>query len=130
MTKKQVLLIVLSLGLFGAACLSGAIMAYHVYESKEAGNVFTVGDEKVETVESSWDTNDADHDGVPDNAAYIIQNQQIPKSVQAKNTGENEAMVFVKVTVPVKEVTMVLPDDTGEAYPEKHVGRSIISINY
>lgn len=124
MTKKQVLLIVLSLGLFGAACLSGAIMAYHVYESKEAGNVFTVGDVKVETVESSWDMNDADHDGVPDNAAYIIQNQQIPKSVQAKNTGENEAMVFVK------EVTKVLPDGTGEAYPEKHVGRSIKSINY
>lgn len=94
MTKKQVLLIVLSLGLFGAACLSGAIMAYHVYESKEAGNVFTVGDVKVETVESSWDMNDADHDGVPENAAHIIQNQQIPKSVQAKNAGENEAMVF------------------------------------
>lgn len=70
--KKQVLLIVLSLGLFGAACLSGAIMAYHVYESKEAVNVFTVGDVKVETVESSWDMNDADHDGVPDNAAYIM----------------------------------------------------------
>ena len=37
---------------------------------------------------------------------------------------------FVKVTVPVKEVTKVLPDGTGEAYPEKHVGRSIKSINY
>ena len=81
MTKKQVLLIVLSLGLFGAAFLSGAIMAYHVYEGKEAENVFTVGDVKVETVESSWETNDTDHDGVPDNAAHIIQNQQIPKSV-------------------------------------------------
>lgn len=96
-----------------AACCSlaailgiGGTIAY-LTDRTEATNNFTFGDVKVDTLEPDWDTTDTDGDGVPDAAEAVLPNQQIPKSVVAKNVGVNDAVVFLKVTVPLENVTKV-----------------------
>lgn len=91
----------------------GGTMAY-LTDKTEATNNFSFGDVKVATLEPDWDTTDANDNGVPDAAEDVVPNQQIPKSVQAENVGINDAIVFVKVTVPLQEVTRVIPDGTAE----------------
>lgn len=110
--KKKVITIAVSCALIAAMGIGGTLA--YLTDQTEATNKFTFGDVKVNIVEKTWDTTDGDDDGVPDIAENEVPNQQTPKSVQAHNVGINDAVVFIKVTVPVENVTRVFDDGTVE----------------
>lgn len=110
--KKKTIVTLATCGLVAVMGITGTVA--YLTDQTEATNNFTFGDVKVDTLELAWDTTDNDNDGVPDVAEDVVPNQQIPKSVQAKNVGINDAIVFVKVTVPVQSVTRVSDNGTVE----------------
>ena len=91
----------------------GGTIAY-LTDKTGATNNFTFGEVKVETEEPDWDTTDTDNDGIPDVSEFVVPNQEIPKSVQCHNVGMNDAIVFVKLTVPLETVTRVADNGTAE----------------
>lgn len=94
----------------------------YLTDKTDATNNFTFGDVKVNTLEPAWDTTDTDGDGIPDMAEDVVPNQQIPKSVQTENVGINDAIVFVKITVPLEVVTRVSDNGTAERIPSQTPG--------
>lgn len=83
----------------------GSIGAYFT-ATDEASNSFTVGKIDVEITEPKWsELADANENDIPDVAECVLPNQQIEKDPTVKNTSEdNDAFVFVKVTVPKKKI--------------------------
>lgn len=112
MKKKKLIAMLIACGLVAVMGIGGT-MAY-LTDQTEATNSFTFGDVKVNTVETAWDLTDSDENGVPDMAENEVPNQQTPKSVQAENVGINDAVVFVKITVPLENVTLVMDDGTTQ----------------
>lgn len=110
--KKKVIMIAVACALIAAMGIGGTLA--YLTDQTEATNSFTFGDVKVDTIETEWDLTDDNDNGVPDMAENEVPNQQTPKSVQAENVGINDAIVFVKLTVPVEEVTRVFDDGTVE----------------
>lgn len=102
----------------------------YLTDKTEATNNFTFGDVKVNTLEPDWDTTDMDNDGVPDMAEDVVPNQQIPKSVQAENVGINDAIVFVRLTVPLENVTRVSDDGTAERVASGALDRKLQEVFY
>lgn len=111
MKKKRTIITLAACGLIVAMSIMGTIA--YLTDQTSATNSFTFGDVKVDTLEPDWDTTDEDGNGVPDVAEFVVPNQQIPKSVQAENVGINDAIVFIKITVPLETVTRV--SDNGQA---------------
>lgn len=108
--KKKMITIAAACTLIAAMGIGGTLA--YLTDQTEATNSFTFGDVKVNTIETKWDLTDDDGNGVPDIAEMEVPNQQTPKSVQAENVGINDAVVFVKLTVPVRSVTRV--SDNGQ----------------
>lgn len=82
----------------------GTVSAYFT-SSDKAVNVWTVGEVEIDLQEPSWD---------PDNPPEKIRpNQVFAKDPQIKNTGENEAFVFLKVRVPMADIASA-DVETGE----------------
>lgn len=117
MKKKKIIVLAASCALIAAMGIGGTLA--YLTDQTDATNSFTFGDVKVNTIETAWDLTDEDGDGVPDVAEDETPNQQTPKSVQAENVGINDAIVFVKITVPIENVTYVADDGTVEL---KHDG--------
>lgn len=110
--KKKIITLGITCGLIVAMGIGGTLA--YLTDQTEATNNFTFGDVKVNTIETLWDTTDDDDNGVPDMAEDEVPNQQTPKSVQAENVGINDAVVFVKLTVPVENVTRVFDNGRVE----------------
>ena len=105
------------MGMTIAACaLAGAMMIggtfAYLTDTRTATNTFTVGNVKVELSEPDYPGN---NDPV---TKEQVPNQETAKNPQIKNTGANDAVVFMKVTVPVRTVMPVADDGTkGTAGP-------------
>lgn len=112
MKKKRTMITLAACGLVAIMTVVGTVA--YLTDQTSATNNFTFGDVKVDTLEPDWDLTDENGNGVPDVAEEVVPNQQIPKSVQAENVGVNDAIVFIKVTVPVELVTRVSNDGTTE----------------
>lgn len=110
MKNKKLIAMIAACGLIAMMGVGGTVA--YLTDQTNATNTFTFGDVKVNTVETAWDSTDEDGNGVPDAAESVVPNQQVPKSVQAENVGINDAIVFVKITVPVETVTLVSDDGT------------------
>lgn len=110
MKKKKIVVLAAACALIAAMGIGGTLA--YLTDQTDATNTFTFGDVKVNTIETDWDLTDEDNDGVPDAAEDEVPNQQTPKSVQAENVGVNDAIVFVKITVPLENVTRVFDDGT------------------
>lgn len=110
--RKRLAVTLAACGLVAALGVGGTLA--YLTDRTDATNSFTFGDVKVNTLEPDWDTTDENDNGVPDAAEDVVPNQQIPKSVQAENVGINDAIVFVKLTVPLANVTRVADDGTAE----------------
>lgn len=110
--RKRLAVTLAACGLVAAMGIGGTLA--YLTDRTEATNSFTFGDVQVDTLEPAWDTTDENDNGVPDAAEEVLPNQQIPKSVQAENVGITDAVVFVKVTVPLANVTRVAGDGTAE----------------
>ena len=96
----------------GLACLmalavgAGGTLAY-LTDNETHTNTFTVGEVKINLLEPSWDQADRNSDGVPDTAEDMVPNQEILKDPYVENQGDNGSLVFLRVTVPVKDVTHI-----------------------
>lgn len=80
-------------------------MAY-LTDVDEATNTFTVGNVEVDLEEPDYPGNESED--VDD----LVPNQEVTKNPQISNTGINDALVFMTVTVPVKNVTVTAADGT------------------
>ena len=80
---------------------TGATLAYLTDTSETTQNKFTVGKIDIDTV---------DEYTPPENE--VVPNEQVEKTVSVKNTGTNDAVVFIELTVPVENVTLVANDGT------------------
>lgn len=85
----------------GAMAIGGT-MAY-LTDNEGATNTFTVGKVQVDLEEPGWD---------PEEGKDIVPNEEVAKNPQVENTGVNDALIFVTVDVPVKNVTLVAADGT------------------
>lgn len=95
--------------------VSGGILAYFT-DTEEKVNNFTVGSIEIELQEPAWESKtDTDQDGVPDEAENILPLQTITKDPRVKNTGNNDAYMFMTVEVPCKNVITVNDDGTKNA---------------
>lgn len=117
-SKKKIITLGITCGLIVAMGIGGTLA--YLTDQTEATNNFTFGDVKVNTIETKWDTADDNDNGVPDMAEDEVPNQQTPKSVQAENVGINDAIVFVKLTVPVENVTRVFDNGRVELKNKAH----------
>ena len=108
--KKRIAALMAVCGLIGAIG-TGATLAYYTDEETHT-NTFTVGKVEVDGLEEHWDTTDENGNGIPDKSEHTVPNQEIPKDPQVKNTGINDAIVFIKLTFPVMYITLVSDDGT------------------
>lgn len=93
----------------------GGMFAY--FTDRETGhNELRVGKVKIEAYEPHFPTEDTDNDGVPDDCEQILPYSEINKDPYIRNTGVDDAIVFFKVTAPVKTVT--LKYDNGSSSEE------------
>lgn len=87
-----------------AALAIGGTMAY-LTDSETADNVFTLGSVKIDLEEPHYPGNGSAE------VTDIVPNEEVQKDPLVKNTGDNDAIVFLKMTVPVETVQAV--DDDG-----------------
>ena len=87
----------LAIGSFGLK----STIAY-LSDSEQHTNTFTVGDVKIELLETEWE----------DGSVKTVPFRVTQKNPQVKNSGVNPAVVFLKITVPVQERHMI--SSTGE----------------
>lgn len=97
-TKRMLLaalscILILSLSVFGTAL--------YLTDSDTATNTVTIGDVKIDLLEPSWEDTD-----------YVEPNQELPKNPQIKNTGINDAIVYMTVEVPVDNITLTADNGT------------------
>jgi predicted ribosomally synthesized peptide with SipW-like signal peptide len=93
--------------LLGAGALGGTLA--YLTDNENTVNTFTVGKVKIDGIEPSYPGNDSD------DVKDLVPNEEIAKDPQLKNTGVNDAIAFIKVTVPVEDVTLVADDGTKSA---------------
>lgn len=75
----------------------------YLTDAETATNTFTAGDVKTELEEPNWD---------PTKATDMVPYQVVAKDPQIENSGENDEIVFMRVTVPVERVTQVEENGT------------------
>lgn len=99
--KLRISLVVTALS---AAIIVGSILAY-MSTGDIAKNEFTVGDVAVEITETNWDALSSIH---------IYPNQEIDKNPAVKNIGTNNAYIFIKVSIPMVNGTVVNDDEKSK----------------
>lgn len=92
------------------ACL-GAFSSAYFTDSQQVSNTFKVGKVAIDVTEANWDTRDDNDNGVPDVVETIVPNKEFNKDPLIKNTGINDAFVFLEVKIPVASV--ICADDSG-----------------
>ena len=95
-----------ALGILGAGALGS--LAY-LTDTEQTDNIFTAGDVKLDLEEPTYPGNDS--------AAVKDQtpNRETPKDPQVENTGINDMVTFMEVSVPTKNITEVTTDAEGNA---------------
>ena len=96
----------------GIACATGGTLAYFI-GTRNLVNTQNVGSVSIETTEPNFPTTDSNGNGVPDECEKLTPYKEITKDPQIKNTGEDDVVVFFKVTVPVESVNLV--DENGKS---------------
>lgn len=98
--KSKVMGVIAIIALVAISLVSG-ILAY-LTSTDTATNEFTIGSVKIKLLEPTWNSEGVD----------AIPNAVIPKDPQIKNTGENKAYVYLRVTIPVRNVKVANLDGT------------------
>jgi predicted ribosomally synthesized peptide with SipW-like signal peptide len=111
MNKKRAIATITACGLVAAMALGGSL-AYLTDNESHTNTVQVSGNVRVDLVEPNWDETDEDNNGIPDKTQETVANQEVTKDPKVVNTGENPAFVFLRLTVPVKDVTRVLDNGT------------------
>lgn len=92
--KKNTARAILLAGALGLAA-AGSASAY-LTDFDKAENPFTVGQVKIQLQEPGWN---------PDDHKTMEPGKEIRKDPQIKNTGTNDAFVYLEVSIPMKDVT-------------------------
>lgn len=101
--NKKAKAILATASIVGVVGIAG-IMAY-LTDVDTATNTLTTGEVTIDLQEPLWDAGtDANDNDIPDFAENITPNATVTKDPQVKNTGKNNAYIYLKVTVPAKEV--------------------------
>lgn len=121
--KKKVLIISVALAL----CISIAgAFAFLTAKTEKHSNQFTIGNIKIELTEPKWsDLADTNRNGIPDDAECISPLQVIPKDPMITNTGTNPAYVYLKISVPKKNV--LYADETGQIVEKSDIPTELFS---
>lgn len=93
--------------LVGALGVGGTIA--YMTDNEVTTNTFTAGEIDVDLTEPNYPGNDS-----PD-VKDLVPNQEVQKDPKVTNVGVNDAIVFMSVEVPVKDVTAVKADGTKGA---------------
>lgn len=100
-----------------AAALAGVMViggaSAYLTDAEVATNTFTVGKVQVDLTEPKYPGNDTD------TVKNLIPNQEVAKDPTVTNTGNNNAIVFLKVKVPKASVVTANPDGTRAAEDSK-----------
>lgn len=93
-----------------AAALAGALgisgsLAY-LTDNEAAVNTFTVGKVQIDLTEPNYPGNGEE------GTEHLVPNQEVSKDPKVTNTGNNDAVVFVTVSCPVMDVTLVADNGT------------------
>lgn len=99
MKQKNLKISIIALALAGCFAI-GAISAYFT-DADAAVNTFTVGKVEIDLQEPKW---------IP--PTFITPEQEFEKDPQVKNTGINDAYIFVEVIVPYANVYTANKDGT------------------
>jgi predicted ribosomally synthesized peptide with SipW-like signal peptide len=119
MNKKKVLIAAFVLALVLSI---GGVLAYFS-DSETKTNTFTVGKVRIELNETAWDTTGKTA------AESVLPNQMIDKNPTIKNTGNNAAYVFIKVSIPKANVTIEAQDGSGSTTSPQQLFTLINSSN-
>lgn len=90
----------------GILCVGGT--AAYLTDYDLTVNEFTVGKVEVELQEPKWD---------PQNTQALVPTQEISKDPQVKNTGKNDAYVYLEISIPIRSV--VTADAAGNRISKK-----------
>ena len=102
--KKKFATTAAVLALVGAAGIGGTL-AYFT-DSEQHTNVFTYGDVQIDLEEPAYAAL------TEATRTNVYPNEVLGKDPKIENTGVNDAIVFIKMTVPRANVTLVEPDGT------------------
>ena len=102
-SKKQLLRTLMACGLVVSVAAGGTVA--YLTDAETATNTFTVGKVKIDLEEPGYPGNDSNE------VKNIIPNQEIVKDPQIENTGNNDALVFLRVEVPQEEFTELDADN-------------------
>lgn len=83
-----------------AAAGTGASVAW-MTDAHQADNIITVGDVSIDLTEDEWN---------PEEGKDLIPQAVIPKNPEVTNTGSLDAWVFLRVSIPVRNISVVNPD--------------------
>ena len=119
MNKKKVLIAAFVLALVLSI---GGVLAYFS-DSETKTNTFTVGKVRIELNETAWDATGQAA------AGSVLPNQMIDKNPTIKNTGNNAAYVFIKVSIPKANVTIEAQDGSGSTTSPQQLFTLINSSN-
>lgn len=111
--RKAAVIGVAALAMLGAGAAGS--LAY-LTDSETNTNVFTDGKVQVDLVETAYDAAVEAGQNV-----HMVPNQELAMDPKIENTGINDAIVYLKVSVPVKEVTKVADDGTKETRAKKEI---------
>ena len=96
-SKKQLLRTLIACGLVVSVAAGGTVA--YLTDAETATNTFTVGKVKIDLEEPGYPGNDSDE------VKNIVPNQEIVKDPQIENTGNNDALAFLRVEVPQEMFT-------------------------
>lgn len=102
--RKSIITTIMAVALVAALAIGGTVA--YLTDMEQTTNTFTVGEVKIDLVEDNYAALTAAE------KSNLVPNQEVAKDPKVTNTGVNDAIVFLKVTVPVKNVTLVADDGT------------------
>ena len=110
MNEKKKWKICVLAGLLAALTAIGGVAAYFT-DTDTSVTTFTVGKIAIDLQEPAWEEKeDADGNGIPDEAERMEPAQTIAKDPLVENIGTNDAFIFVTVETPYRNLITVNAD--------------------
>ncbi len=105
--KKFIAMLVASVSIMSFLTFKTTVSILKDYERQD--NVITIGNVDLEIEESHF----------PTATPILSAGSRIPKDPVVKNTGSNDEYVFLKVSIPKRNVTLLYEENETPSYPER-----------
>ena len=104
MNKKRVAITTGACTLALTAMIGGALA--YLTDTDSTVNTFTVGEIRIDTVEPNYPGNGSDE------VSDLVPMEEVKKDPKIKNTGKNNAIVFMQVDIPMAKIITAQDDGT------------------